>query len=369
MKKVIATLCMVTLTVGLLAGCGKKEDKQPNDTEVMVTEEETDEESREGMARSYLTGEWIDEDLADRKPVAIMIGNTNDALPQYGVSRADVVYEVPAEGGITRLMPIFQDYSDIDKIGSVRSCRHYYAYYAMEFEAVYLHCGQASYAEELLGSGKIEDLNALDGAVYNKTYYKDSARKAPHNTFTSTEGIDAGIALKEFDPMLPEDYEGHYLFNKDDKKEINLDRGEDAIVVQPGYYINNPWFVYDEETGLYNRFQYKREHMDELTDTQLAFKNIILQYTDSKMIDEKYGYMDFTTVGKGAGKYITNGRVIDITWSRDSEEDVTRYYDMQGREIVMNQGKTMVCVLSNGTEDRLGIYANEDDFTPPVPSN
>lgn len=121
MKKVIATLCMVTLTVGLLAGCGKKEDKQPNDTEVMVTEEETDEESREGMARSYLTGEWIDEDLADRKPVAIMIGNTNDALPQYGVSRADVVYEVPAEGGITRLMPIFQDYSDIDKIGSVRS--------------------------------------------------------------------------------------------------------------------------------------------------------------------------------------------------------------------------------------------------------
>ena len=58
------------------------------------------------MARSYLTGEWIDADLAKKKPVAIMIGNTNDALPQYGLSQADVLYEAPAEGGITRLMPI-----------------------------------------------------------------------------------------------------------------------------------------------------------------------------------------------------------------------------------------------------------------------
>lgn len=365
MKKLIATLCMVLLTVGLLAGC-KKEEKALKDTEEKVTEEATEKDKgHEGMARSYLTGEWIDEELAGKKPVAIMIGNTNDALPQYGVGQADVVYEVPAEGGITRLMPIFQDYSDLDKIGSVRSCRHYYAYYAMEFDAIYIHYGQASYAEALLSSGKIEDLNGLDGAIDSRTFYRDNERRAPHNAFVSTEGIDEGIKYKEYDTELPSDYEGHYLFNEDDEKEITLDKGEAAAVVQPGYYLNNPWFVYDKEDGLYYRFQYKKEHMDEASGEQLAFKNVILQYAASERIDAKYGYLDVTTVGEGTGKYITNGKAIDITWKREREEDPTRYYDMQGNEIVLNQGKTMVCVLTNGMEDRLGIYADENDFTPP----
>ena len=169
-------------------GCKKKEEA-PEPTETVSEAEETETETgKDGMARSYLTGEWIDADLAKKKPVAIMIGNTNDALPQYGLSQADVLYEAPAEGGITRLMPIFQDYSGLDKIGSVRSCRHYYAYYAMEFDAIYIHYGQAIYATELLESGKVEDLNGLEGAIDSATFYRDKSRKAPHNAFVSTDG-------------------------------------------------------------------------------------------------------------------------------------------------------------------------------------
>ena len=276
-KRLSIVLCMTLMATSLLAGCKKKEEA-PEPTETVSEAEETETETgKDGMARSYLTGEWIDADLAKKKPVAIMIGNTNDALPQYGLSQADVLYEAPAEGGITRLMPIFQDYSGLDKIGSVRSCRHYYAYYAMEFDAIYIHYGQAIYATELLESGKVEDLNGLEGAIDSATFYRDKSRKAPHNACVSTDGIDAGIELKGYDTELPSDYKGHYQFNEDDEKEIELTDGADAAVVQPGYYINNPWFVYNSEDGLYYRFQYKKEHMDENTGTQLAFKNILLR--------------------------------------------------------------------------------------------
>lgn len=363
MKKFGAILCMVIMVTALLAGC-KKEEK-PKATEKVEEQVTETKQTKEGMERSYLTGEWIDEELAQKKPVAIMVGNTSDALPQYGLSQADILYEAPVEGGITRLMPIFQDYSDVEKVGSVRSCRHYYAYYAMEFDAIYVHVGQAIYATELLESGVVEDLNGLDGGVESVALFRDTNRKKPHNTFTSGEGLQAGIEYKGYDENLPDDYEGHYLFNEDDENEIVLDNGEDAVVVQPGYYLNNPWFVYNSEDGLYYRFQYKKEHTDETTGEQLAFKNVILQYTDYSKLDEQKGYLDVVTTGSGTGKYITNGKAIDITWSKDDENSPTRYFDEQGNEIVLNQGKTMVCVLLNDMQDRLNIYANESDFTPP----
>lgn len=365
-KRLSIVLCMTLMATSLLAGCKKKEEApEPTET-VSEAEPETETETgKDGMARSYLTGEWIDKDLAKKKPVAIMIGNTNDALPQYGLSQADVLYEAPAEGGITRLMPIFQDYSGLDKIGSVRSCRHYYAYYAMEFDAIYIHYGQAIYATELLESGKVEDLNGLEGAIDSATFYRDKSRKAPHNAFVSTDGIDAGIELKGYDTELPSDYEGHYQFNEDGEKEIELTDGADAAVVQPGYYVNNPWFVYNSEDGLYYRFQYKKEHMDENTGTQLAFKNILLQYCDYTKLDDAHGYLDVESTGEGTGKYITNGKVIDVTWKKASENEPTRYYDASGNEITLNQGKTMVCVLLNDMEKKLNIYATEDEFTPP----
>ena len=151
----------------------------------------------------------------------------------------------------------------------------------------------------------------------------------------------------------------------DDEKEIELTDGADAAVVQPGYYVNNPWFVYNSEDGLYYRFQYKKEHMDENTGTQLAFKNILLQYCDYTKLDDAHGYLDVESTGEGTGKYITNGKVIDVTWKKASENEPTRYYAASGNEITLNQGKTMVCVLLNDMEKKLNIYATEDEFTPP----
>ena len=86
------------------------------------------------MLRSPFTGVWIDEEIARKRPIAVMTENTRETLPQYGLSSADVIYECPVEGGISRLMCIYQDYEDLDKIGNIRSCRIYYPYFAHEFD-------------------------------------------------------------------------------------------------------------------------------------------------------------------------------------------------------------------------------------------
>lgn len=369
MKKLIVSFLLVA-TCGVVAagcGCGKKAAEEPASEVVMATEsvEETEEVVRD-KDRSQLTGENIGEEAASKRPLAVMIGNTVDALPQYGVGQADVLYEVPVEGGLTRLMAIFQDYSGLDKIGSVRSCRHYFAYYALEYDAIYVHYGQAIYAEELLGSGLVDDLNGLDGNIDSLTYYRDKDRKAPHNAFIYTDGINAGIEYKEYDTQLPDDYQGHFNFNTDDKNEIQLTDGTDAVVVRPGYPIDKPWFVYNSEDGKYYRFQYKQEHTDENTGEQLSFKNVIFQYQDSSVIDEAKGYLDVTTTGTGKAQYITNGKLMECTWQKDDESSPARYYDANGKEITINQGKTCICVISNNSADKVAVYATEDEFNAAV---
>ena len=105
-----------------------------------------EENQTETQVKSYLTGENVPESIGRRRPVAVMMGNNSSGAPQSGIGHAGVVYEAPVEGNITRLMGILEDYDSLERIGSVRSCRDYYLFYANEFNAIYAHYGQAVYA-------------------------------------------------------------------------------------------------------------------------------------------------------------------------------------------------------------------------------
>lgn len=354
MKKKLLIIGMA-LCLGL-AGCGG--EKTPVIEEITTQEtttqtepesepeSETENISLEGKVRSMLSGEWVDEEIAKRRPVAVMFNNIIDAVPQSGIAKADIVYEAPVEGALTRLMGIIENYDELEKIGSVRSSRLYFVYFAKEFDAVYVHFGQAVYAESLLNSSNIQNLNglSLDGSCF----YRTSDRVAPHNAYTSAAGIAKGIEQYGYRKDYEEDYKGHYIFNTAEE-EIELKGGVEAKKVTPGYAVNKPWFEYKEEDGLYYRFQYGKEQIDELTGDQLAYKNIIMQYVD--YYDYGDGYYYITVNGTGSGKYITNGKASDITWKKETEFGPTRYYDENGDEIVLNCGKTWVCIIQ---KDRTG---------------
>lgn len=311
----------------------------------------------EGQMRSFLSGLPVDEKIGNRRPVAIMLNNLKAAQPMSGVSYADVVYEYVVEGGITRLMGVFENYDSLDKIGSVRSCREYFVYTALEFDAIYMHFGQATYAVELLDKDYVDNINGL-GPAGDISFYRTTDREAPHNVYTSKKGIDAGIDMLGYRRDHYEGYKGKFKFC-DLGKEVTNENGESAVHIEPKYKINKPWFEYNEKTGKYDRYQYDGPQIDDLNGQQISYDNVILQYNYWVQLDDK-DYLAFDCHKGGVIQYCTKGKWVPGTWQRDINKEnydlsAIRYYDMDGNEIEINNGKTFVCVIQDSEMENVVV--------------
>lgn len=370
-KKIIATVLCATMCLTVV-GCNKNQEgatvpEEPvkeqttvdanqnaddnNASEsTEVTEPEEDPNALEkGMMRSYLSGLPVDEKIGNRRPIAVMLNNLEAAQPMSGVSYADVVYEYVVEGSITRLMGLFENYDKLDKIGSVRSCREYFVYTALEFDAIYMHFGQAAYALDILNSDYVDNLNGL-GEAGDTTFYRTTDRKAPHNVYTSSKGIEAGIKKLGYREDHYDGYKGKFKFCDLNKTILN-ENGADAKHLEPKYRINKPWFDYNETTQKYDRYQYGGPQIDDLTGEQLSYDNVIFQYNTWIQLDEK-DYLAFDCHSGGVFQYFTHGKCVVGTWRREINEDnydmsAIRYYDMSGQEMEINNGKTFICVIQD----------------------
>lgn len=348
------------LAAGVFTGCGPAKDEPEQDSQLpsISTEQTTPAEdtqavpveTHEGQTRSLFTGEWIDESLARERPVAVMTENTKVTLPQYGLGQADVIYECPVEGGITRLMAIYQDYLGLEKIGNVRSCRLYYVYFAKEFDAIYYHAGESKYALDVLNSSFIDNVDGITG-VGGQYFYRDNSRKAPHNLYTTSERVAAGIEKYGYSTQLADSYEAHYQFTTEDEPNL-LPDGIDATKISMYYVDPKPWFEYNSEDGLYYRYEFGAAQIDALTNEQLAVTNIIIQNCNSSLKDAKNGTLDIDYQSGGTGKFITKGKAINITWKRESASSRTIYYDINGDEIVLNPGTTWVEIVENSKAEQ-----------------
>ncbi len=368
-KKASIIIAVVAVLVGASVGIAalamnlkKKEPVVETETASKVLPTETEEkpvvDTHEGQAKSRLTGEWMDATLVDNRPLAVMIENTSAAQPHYNLSRADIIYECPVEGAITRMMAVFQDYQNMERLGNIRSCRYYFLYFSREFDAIYAHCGQNELAIPLLESNEIDNINGVQG-IGNVAYYRTNDRKAPHNLYASTEGINAAIDQLGYRRTLSADFPSHFIFAQDEQPTV-LVAGADCKAFDLQYRINRPWFEYNDADGLYYRFQFDGPQMDAVTNTQVAVKNVIVQYVNTSVYND-YGVLQMDCLSGGNGKYITGGKVIDITWKKDSDSARTQYFDANGNEIVVNQGKTWVSVIDNSTAENNHFYATKEE--------
>lgn len=334
MKKKTLKILGCVLGLGLLAG--------------QAASVQAAEAAAENTVKSYLTGETVDASVGRRRPVAVMLGNNTSGAPQSGIANAGVIYEAPVEGDITRLMAIFEDYDSLEKIGSVRSCRDYYIFYANEFDAVFSHYGQAAYALPYLEQHTIDNLNGL--TLGGTAYFRTSDRKPPHNAYTNFEHQQNGIASQGYRQEYKEEYQGHYVFAQEGTETL-LESGQSANVVRlDNFQDNHPWFEYDESTKEYKRFQFGDVHTDELTGEQLTCDNIILQYSAYKPYDAN-GYLNIDVMSGGKGKFITRGKAVDIRWEKDSPWGITHYYDANEQEIQLNPGTTWVEIVHDDRID------------------
>lgn len=380
MKQVWFGLAGVMLSCTFLFGCGKpyktvsvteqatkeagtEEIKINSSTDAGQTSNESsgdyytfsERQEKDGMVRSYLTGEMVDAAIGNRRPVAVMMSNDKEALPQYGINRAGVVYEAPAEGGINRYMAILEDYDNLERIGSVRSCRTYYTYFAREFDAIYAHYGQSTFAKPYLAN--VDNINGVE-AIGNVAYFRSSDRKAPHNAYTSGKRLNKAILKLGYSQEYDPSYQGHYRFAAAGKEVTLLGKTgvKEAYKVYPGYRLNKPWFEYHEDDGLYYRFQYGAAHKGD--EGQIKVKNIILQYCPAAHYATT-DYLDINVQSDSFGTFITGGRAIPVKWSKDNEFGPTHYYDMENNEIILNQGKTWVCIISAQDSPNVELYGKQ----------
>ena len=221
--------------------------------------------------------------------------------------------------------------------------------------------GQSVHGQEVLNTGIIDDLNAMDGAISNTVFYRTSDKKAPHNCFTSGKAIDEGIRIKGFRKKYEDGYKGHFRFVSEDEDSI-ID-GEKAYVVCP-YFINNkPWFVYNEKKGTYDRYQFGDKQIDAIDNKQVSVKNIIFQTSASDSgIYPGTDYLNISLVGEGEGMYFSGGRMEHITWEKSGDSDPTKYFDESGQEIELSPGQTWICLIEKQRMDDNQYYATVKEF-------
>jgi hypothetical protein len=359
MKKYTIITILIILVLSL-SGCKKKAETEitptlpPTEAPTQTltptpTVEPTEEpENHDGEEKSKLTGLWVPKKISNKRPYAIMFNNIKLASPQSGTSEASILYEAIVEGGITRLMGIFDELNDT-RIGSVRSARHYFVSFADEYDAIYVHYGETTYATKKIKQLGIDELSGLT-ALGDTVFYRDKSIKAPHNAFASKDGILKGTKIKKFETEYPKDYEGHFKFYEEDR-DLNSEEKADTVTLKFSSYAS-PYFTYDSKDKLYGRYQFGTKHIDRNTGKQLTFKNILVQFVKEWNID-KNGYQTMNIENaEGKGYYITNGKKTDITWKKNESTKKMRYYDAQGNELTINPGKTYIAIFpDNRTED------------------
>jgi hypothetical protein len=321
----------------LLSGCSDKEKvKETVKKEKPVTQTENKPEEKQVDPYSYpLTGIGS-ETSTDGRAVAVMINNHPTARPQSGLNKADIVYEILAEGDITRFLAVFQSEKPAN-IGPVRSARDYYIYLAKGLNALYIAHGYSPEAKKLLNGNYIDNLN---GMVYDGTLFKRSkTRKAPHNSYITYENILKGAKQKKY--SMGKSPAPFKFFTEEESKNIT---GKDAKSVKITYSksgISNSVFKFDDTIGKYIRFSGNEQTIDLDTKEPVLLDNIFIIEAEHQFIDS-YGRRDIDFKSGGKAYLLQKGKVNQVEWMNKNGEIVPI---KNGEEVPLVQGKTWVNVI------------------------
>jgi len=365
-KRYLLTMLLLS---GVLAfsACGKKDEAEEPAAEVqteqpaMVITEETVQQPvaedqtaavseepdtpPEGMVANQLTGEWIDESLKDQRPIAVMVDDEKKALPHYGISTSDIVYEMvnsTQNEGVTRFMVMVKDWGSIKQLGSIRSTRPTNLQIFPEWNAVLCHDG---------------------GPFWNDNFYKNVFVERFSGTFSR---VDNGKAREFTEYILPGDLEknfkntgfsttyneyymgDHYVFARRDNPNMltQYSSSIDCKKISLPFHHNNPWLEYDEAEGVYKYFQYNQPEVDAGNgNKQISFKNIFIQNARMEQLDDHGYMMYYPSESDRDGWYITNGKAYACKWSKQNDLDPTKFYDENGELIRVNVGKSYIALI------------------------
>lgn len=357
MKRMLALILAVSM---LLCACGSKpaettappettvpettvpETTAPPETTVPPTTEPTEPPP---VDTNPLTGEALEE-VTENRPYAIMINNTAKAVPQCGISQADILYEIIAEGSVTRFLAIFEDLSDVNVIGPVRSVRPYFYQMAKHYGAILSSAGGSDEAISIIKKAKYNYLNGIAGA--GSAFYRDEWRKSnrgfEHSLMTTGEKLMNAADKAGYETSMADvDYGFHFTGEA-------MTAGEAANELTIWFYKNGKktTMTFDGSTGQYVMSQHGATSVDANDDSPISFRNVVVLEADSYVKDKK-GHLEVQTTGTGKGFFARDGRVIPITWSRESTSAQYVYTDESGNPVSFGIGKTYIAIVPDGS--------------------
>ena len=306
-----------------------------------------------------------------RRPLTVMVENHEESRPQSGLSKADVVYEAVAEGGITRFLAVFYCGAAAEEvtIGPVRSARTYFMDFASEYGdyPLYTHVGGANIPGPANALGQIgdygwlakgNDLNqfSLGFPVFWRDYERIGHPVATEHTMYSTTEKLWEVAQKR--GLTNVDDEG----NKWDatfsqwqfKEEAKLDERGEVARVEFSFWENNPEYAvrweYQKDNNNYLRFNNGQSLKDLNNDSQLQAKTVIIQLMKEKGPIDEVKHILYTTLGSGQALIFQDGQVIEGTWIKAKRQSRTKFTDSSGKEISLNRGPIWIEIVPVGGE-------------------
>ena len=334
-KSMAVLMCLVLFC---LVGCNGKTPTTPDSSGGnKPTSSSSHTEEKEIKKLNPLTGIYdLDEGKQNDRPVAVMINNLSTAKKvQTGLNKADIIYETEVEGGITRLMALYQDISKVPQIGTVRSARYAYVDLALGHDAFYIHCGtDMTYCKPHLND--IDSVWIENDVCGGKRISNGLARE--HTLYAMGKGVWEGLKKEGFDT------------EKGDTTLWQSFTSANEVVIPSGADANNVTVTFSNsyKTSFHFDAASKRYTVDERKDYKtgesVTVKNVFVLLTTITSYSD--GYHKNVSLQNGMGYYISNGKAMPIYWSKGNSTNPFTFTDEEGNVLKVNAGNSWVCIAN-----------------------
>jgi hypothetical protein len=299
--------------------------------------------------RNPLTGMPSDGDISSRRPIAVILNNRQIAQPQHGISNADIIYEAPVEGGITRMLAVYQDISDAGVVGSVRSARNCFIDLAQGHDAVLIHAGGSPQAYTAIINRGITSIDGVNGGR-QQIFYRDQDRRKKmgyeHSLMTSSELIAEHFPTYKLRLDHSDGYEYGMIFADDGTPAGGTPAAELTVAFSAAKTTS---FSLNPADGKYLVSQYKKAYTDGNDGSQLSVTNIIVLETSISLISgDSEGRLNVRLTGSGSGYLACGGKLVEIGWQKDDAQSPFMLTQKDGTPLTLGCGQSYFCIAPKG---------------------